>query len=94
MQTQSMDVAIIGAIMGAIGGLVAIPFNSIVNYFLKRFEQNHQHRLNIIEKKSELYWTHKYQVSSKQNFEQEIKQINNKLTSIEVEINRLREKVA
>jgi hypothetical protein len=93
VQTQSMDIAIVGAVMGAIGGLVAIPFSSIVTYFLKRFEQDHQHKLNLIEKKRELYWTHKYQISSKENFEKDILQIKMKMIVLDGEIKLLKAKV-
>jgi len=49
--------------MGMIGGLLVIPFNAIVAWYLKRDELAYQHHLNDIARRRELLLKHKLQLS-------------------------------
>jgi len=51
--------------MGAFGGLITIPINAFVSWWLKRNEQQFQHKLDLIAKQRELLLQHELEMKTK-----------------------------
>ena len=73
--TDTAIFALLSTLMGILGGVMAIPFNAIVSWYLKRDELDHQSRLERINKERELLLQHKLQVSGSGQVSTEIQQL-------------------
>ena len=48
--------------MGIFGGMLTVPVNAILAYYLKRDELTFQHKLDLILRKRELLWEHQLEM--------------------------------
>ena len=58
-------VILFGGLMGFFGGLITIPINAMLNYWLKRDELEFSHTLDIIAKQRELLRQHKQEMEKR-----------------------------
>jgi predicted nuclease with TOPRIM domain len=78
--TDTAAFTLLSVVMGILGGLMAIPFNAIVSWYLKRDELDHQSRLERINKERELLLQHKLQSSGSGQMTTEIQQLKTAVT--------------
>ena len=84
MDIISSDVLFSG-LMGFFGGLVTIPINAIIVYFLKRDELSYSHKLDVIAKQRELLLQHKLEVQRKDK-DSTIYELRNRLEQVETRL--------
>ena len=53
---------VLGGLMGFFGGLITIPINALINYWLKRDELEYSQKLESIAKQRELLLQHKLEI--------------------------------
>ena len=56
---------VLGGLMGFFGGLITIPINALINYWLKRDELEYSQKLESIAKQRELLLQHKLEMESR-----------------------------
>lgn len=74
--------------MGILGGLLTIPIQALVSVLIKRDEIKYQHRLDIIEKKRELFLSHQLEMKRQGN-KQEISDLREYITRLEAQIEKV-----
>jgi hypothetical protein len=81
---------LLSAIMGAISSIFTIPVNAWILMKLKRGEQEHQHKLDIIAKEKELVLQHRLEMKRIQqsDFHQEIIQLKETVKKIEMRLDK------
>lgn len=84
---------LLSALMGAISGVLTIPINAWILWKLKRDEQNHQHKLDIVLKEKELVLQHRLEMKRKQESDshQEIVAIKENIKKIEERLDQQKE---
>ena len=70
--TGSTTSLIISGVMGILGGLFTIPINAFFAFWLKKYEIEHEHRLDELTRKRELLLQHKLELE-RMRFAQKIK---------------------
>jgi ABC-type nickel/cobalt efflux system permease component RcnA len=81
---------LLSAIMGAISSVLTIPVNAWILWKLKRGEQDHQHKLDIIAKEKELVLQHRLEMKRMQqsDFHHEITVIKETIKKIELRLDK------
>ncbi len=77
---------LVSGLMGIVGGLVALPINTIFSWWLKRDEQLYQHKLDMIAKKHELLMQHK--------LEMEKNSTNSEITELKQVVSQLEQRIS
>jgi hypothetical protein len=80
----------INLLLSAFLGAIIIPINAWIQWKLKRSEQDHQHKLNILTLEKELALRHKLEMKRIQNdnYHTEIIQLKEALHNIELRLER------
>lgn len=81
---------LLSAIMGAVSSVLTIPVNAWILWKLKRGEQDHQHKLDVIAKEKELILQHRLEMKRMQqgDFQHEIIQIKETIKKIETRLDQ------
>lgn len=81
---------LLSAIMGAISSVFTIPVNAWILWKLKRGEQDHQHKLDVIAKEKELVLQHRLEMKRIQqsDFHHEITAMKETIKKIEMRLDR------
>ena len=74
---------IIAALMGIAGGLITLPFNAAISWFLKRDEIQFQKKWEWVVKKRELLWMHELQISDAGKYFEDIQRLNGSISRID-----------
>lgn len=85
MSESSLNILLSG-LMGLAGGLLALPINAVLSYFLKREELYYSHKLDVIAKQRELLLEHKLELERKGK-DSEIHELKDRLEALERRIN-------
>jgi hypothetical protein len=73
---------VLGGLMGFFGGLITIPINALINYWLKRDELEYSQKLESIAKQRELLLQHKLEIE-RRGKDKLIAQISRRLENLE-----------
>ena len=73
---------VLGGLMGFFGGLITIPINALINYWLKRDELEYSRKLESIAKQRELLLQHKLEIE-RRGKDKLIAQISRRLENLE-----------
>ena len=73
---------VLGGLMGFFGGLITIPINALINYWLKRDELDYSQKLESIAKQRELLLQHKLEIE-RRGKDKLIAQISRRLENLE-----------
>ncbi|CAG0960366.1 hypothetical protein ANRL3_00837 [Anaerolineae bacterium] len=71
--------------MGVMGGLVTIPLNTVLSWWLKRDEQLYKHRLDMIAKQRELLLQHELEMKRKGK-DDDIYQLKRTISKLEMKV--------
>ena len=78
--------------MGALSGIFTIPINAWILWKLKRDEQDHQHKLDIVSKEKELVLQHRLEMKRIQesDYRHDIIAIKANIKKIEIRLDQQR----
>lgn len=62
MEQNATTNLILSGLMGIFGGLITLPLNAVISWWLKREEQDYQYKLDILAKRQELLLQHKLEI--------------------------------